>query len=135
MLCMTCISLSFAIYMTYGLCSYINYGHMFTDESMFSYYPKDQPAFQVGRLLFALLLAFSYPLQVLPFRTSFERLLMLDDKSKTIHANKIYIAMTSFIILLTLGISMGRPNLNNVGTFFIYFSIYSFFIFAYSFRF
>ena len=80
------------------------------DASMFSLYDTSAP-FQLARLLFAFLLAFSYPLQVLPFRSSFERLLMLDTSTRRTHAFKIYLASTSLLLVTTFGIAMCNPSL------------------------
>lgn len=108
------IAISFCIYLIYGLCSYVKYAdHFALTSSMFSLYPKD-PAFQLARMLFAFLLATSYPLQVLPFRNSFERLILLDEAMRKNHGNKIYIASTSLLLVITFGISMRNPPLGFV---------------------
>ena len=107
-----CISLALLIYLTYGVSSYLAFADRFDlpNAGMFSLYDTSAP-FQLARLLFAFLLAFSYPLQVLPFRSSFERLLMLDESTRRAHAFKIYLASTSLLLVLTFGIAMCNPSL------------------------
>ena len=109
-LCATCVTISLAVYVTYGTFSYLCYADVLVSGSMFSYYPQNQISFQAARILFALLLAFSYPLQVVPFRMA-SNFLFMRGKKETILFHAL---STSFMLFLTFGVSMFLPDLSNV---------------------
>lgn len=110
-LCATCVGLSLAIYLTFGTFSYLCYADVLSGGSMFSYYPQTEIVFQIARILFAFLLAFSYPLQVVPFRMATQRMLSCIGSSSTF---KSYLFPTIFLLSFTFGVSMFLPDLSNV---------------------
>ncbi|KAM0683689.1 hypothetical protein MDAP_001263 [Mitosporidium daphniae] len=109
-LCAVCVAISLAIYVSYGTFSYLCYADVLINGSMFSYYPQDEIPFQIARVLFTLLLAFSYPLQVVPFRMA-SNFLFRGGKKETILSHVLF---TSFILGFTFSISMFLPDLSNV---------------------
>lgn len=76
--------------------------------------PTSQVAFQIARVLFAFLLSFSYPLQVLPFRNSFLRLLCLSDAQKAAHGKSIFVGTTLLMICFTFGVSMSLADISAI---------------------
>ena len=109
-----CIVISFMIYEVYGVFSYINYANVLAEKSMFYYYSTENVAFQIARILFALLLAFSYPLLALPIRQSAQRLLPLHPEVQLRYANLIHLLLTAFILVFTVGATMFQPDISNV---------------------
>lgn len=71
--------------------------------------PSDAASFQLARVLFALLLAFSYPLQLNPFRATFERLFVRSDEKRAAFSTHIYLISTSLFLFITFGITLARP--------------------------
>jgi amino acid permease len=120
-LCVVCISLAYIMYIWYGLFSYFAFSELFflnsgMGGSMFKYYSGTEIPFQIARILFAFLLAFSYPLQAFPFRLSLSRLLMNLPcmKSRSVNPDYLFIALSTGFIVLTFGIAMLQPNISNV---------------------
>lgn len=68
----------------------------------------------LARVLFALLAAFSYPLQTLPCRNSLENLLPLPKAVKALHSTKIHIILTSAILLGSFAFAFLQENLSLV---------------------
>ena len=120
-LCIICISIAYLIYVTYGLFSYFAFIDAFflnssSGGSMFKYYSGTEVPYQVARILFAFLLAFSYPLQVFPFRLSFGRLLseLPCMKERQMNVDVFYVVVTTCFLACTFGIAMLKPNISNI---------------------
>ena len=120
-LCIVCISLAYFMYIWYGLFSYFAFSEIFflnsgLGGSIFKYYSGTEIPFQVARILFAFLLAFSFPLQVFPFRLSYSRLLMCLPfmRNRTFNPYYMFIALSSAFIVVTFCIAMLQPDISNV---------------------
>lgn len=73
--------------------------------------PSENVEMLVARILFALLSAFSYPLQTLPCRMSIEHLIPLSKATKKAHSERLHIILTSFILLGTFSLAFVLDNL------------------------
>ena len=68
----------------------------------------------MARALFALLLAFSYPLQVVPFRGTFNRLVVPCEQRREKYGKHLYLLSTSLFLLITFAITMCQPDLADI---------------------
>jgi amino acid permease len=112
MICTISISLAFVLYMVFGMLSYARYADTLTG-SVLKAVPNDPP-FQVARVLFVFLLAFSYPLQVLPFRNSCIKLIPLKEEVKKRYTLVLFVGVTLFMLIFDFGIAMATPDITNV---------------------
>lgn len=119
-ICAIAISIAFVVYMSFGMVSFARYADDLRTRvndkyrpSIFDHLPTTWP-YQVARVLFSFVLAFSYPLQVLPFRNSVTKLLPLKEEAKKRYRSLIFICVTTFMILFDFGIGMLDPDLGPV---------------------
>lgn len=93
--------ISAAAYFSFSIFCYATYGAS-TETNVFLNFPAFRFEMIVGRILYTLLSAFSYPLVTHPCRASILNLLPLTDESKLRHFESIHKATTSGVVLATL---------------------------------
>lgn len=125
------LSVSAAAYLLFSLVSCANFGKG-TESNIFANYSKDRPEVVLGRVLFALLAAFSFPLQIFPSRISLISLLKrythnsedMIIRAKVIkreEEHSLYGLVTILLIFASFVVAVGSTDLKRllalIGTF------------------
>lgn len=90
--------LSALAYLIFSVTCYATYGKL-TMSNAFLNFPAFRIEMVIGRLFYALLSAFSYPLLTHPCRSSIINLIPLDEPTKLRHADKIHQTTTVLIVV------------------------------------
>lgn len=121
------LSLSASAYLLFSLVSCANFGKQ-TASNIFANYAVDRPEVVIARILFALLAAFSFPLQIFPSRISLISLLN-QYQSAGVQVNKyggeeqhsFYGLVTILLIFAAFVVAVGSSDLKRllalIGTF------------------
>ena len=124
------LSLSAAAYLLFSLVSCANFGKQ-TQSNIFSNYPTDRPEMVLARILFALLAAFSFPLQIFPSRLSLISLLSRYQQHRDTNSvaqvkraeeqHSLYGLVTVLLIFASFVVAVGSTDLKRllalIGTF------------------
>lgn len=104
-ICWSAIGSAFAMYAIVAACGYATYGDDVEDNILINY--PNNPLTSTARVAVSLLVAFSYPLQTHPARSSSLALWEQYDKDGGISAKKFYLFRYWFITIAFLGGSFG----------------------------
>ena len=109
-MCGMVISTALMLYLIFSFTSLYSFLDKFETEkgTLLEWYPVDSVPYQLARLFYATLISFSYPLQVLPYRHSAKRLMMLFRKAEDSELATRF-GLTLFFFLVTVGISLLQP--------------------------